>query len=146
AGGVEIMSRTPFMADAADFYTDASFPKRSRYIPVVLSADRLAEAEGVTREAMDAAALASQVRAREAEATPALVRSRIPVGGLAAEECPRAQTTAESLAAMEPAFAALAQTYADALEGPIDHRHTLEHAPPVCDGAALALLGGRPEN
>ncbi|TAJ70154.1 MAG: acetyl-CoA C-acyltransferase [Phenylobacterium sp.] len=144
AGGVEMMSRTPFMADAADYYTDASLPKRARYIPVALSADRLAEAEGISREAMDAVALTSQVRALEAEATPALVRSRITVGGLVGEECLRPQMTAQSLAAMPPAFASLARSYADALDGPIDHRHTVAHAPPVCDGAGLALLGGRP--
>src|SRR5687768_11062882 len=43
AGGVEMMSRVPFMADAADYYTDATLPSRSRYIPVVLAADRLAD-------------------------------------------------------------------------------------------------------
>ncbi|WP_309645199.1 acyl-CoA thiolase [Phenylobacterium sp.] len=144
AGGVEMMSRTPFMADAADYYTDASFPNRSRYIPVVLSADRLAEAEGVTREEMDATALTSQLRARAAEDTPALVRSRITVGGLVGEECLRPQMTAQSLAAMPAAFGGLAKSYADALDGPIDHRHTVAHAPPVCDGAGLALLGGKP--
>ena len=144
AGGVEMMSRVPFMGDNADYYTDASFPKRSRYIPVVLAADRLAQAEGITREAMDSATLASQARSREAEETPALTASRIPLAGLAVEECLRPQTTAASLAAMPPGFASLAKTYADALEGPIDHRHTLAHAPPVCDGAGLAVLGGPP--
>lgn len=143
-GGVEMMSRVPFMGDNADYYTDESFPKRSRYIPVVLSADRLAEAEDVSREEMDAAALASQTRSAQAEATPALIASRIPLGGLAAEECIRPQTSAESLAAMRPAFAPLAKQYADALDGPIDHRHTIAHAPPVCDGAGLAVLGGAP--
>src|SRR5215217_652416 len=33
AGGVEMMSRVPFMADSADYYTDATMPSRSRYIP-----------------------------------------------------------------------------------------------------------------
>jgi len=44
-GGVEMLSRVPFMADKAGYYTDSSFPKRSRYVPVVLAADRLAEAQ-----------------------------------------------------------------------------------------------------
>ena len=30
AGGVEMMSRVPFMADKADFYTDSTLPTRSR--------------------------------------------------------------------------------------------------------------------
>lgn len=144
AGGVEMMSRVPFMGDQAGYYGDASFPRRTRYIPVVLAADRLAEARGVSREELDAVALLSQQRAAAAETARTGMASRIPVGGLAFDECIRPRTTAESLAAMEPAFAGLAAQYADALEAPIDHRHTIGHAPPVCDGAALALVGGAP--
>jgi acetyl-CoA C-acetyltransferase/acetyl-CoA acyltransferase len=144
AGGVEMMSRVPFLGDNATYYTDASFPKRTRFIPVVLAADRLAEAQGISRDQLDAVSLASQQRAGAAEATPALLASRIALGALAADECIRPQTTAESLAAMPPSFAALAAQYAAALDGPIDHRHTIGHAPPICDGAGLALVGGAP--
>lgn len=147
AGGVEMMSRVPFMADAADYYTDATMPARSRYIPVVLAADRLAEDEGIDRAALDACALRSQQRAAAAESNTALTRSRIPMArpdgsALAVEECIRPQTSAASLAAMQPAFAELANSYADALGRRIDHRHTIAHAPPICDGASLALVGG----
>jgi acetyl-CoA C-acetyltransferase/acetyl-CoA acyltransferase len=146
AGGVEMMSRVAFMADAADYYTDATMPARSRYVPVVLAADRLAEDEGIDRAALDACALRSQQRAAAAETNAALIRSRIPMtrpdgGALAVEECIRPQTTAASLAAMQPAFAELGKSYADALGRRIDHRHTIAHAPPICDGASLALVG-----
>ncbi len=146
AGGVEMMSRVPFMADAADYYTDATMPSRSRYIPVVLAADRLAEDEGIDRATLDACALRSQQRAAAAETNAALTRSRIPMtrpdgGTLAVEECIRPQTSAASLAAMQPAFAELANSYADALGRRVDHRHTIAHAPPICDGASLALVG-----
>lgn len=142
AGGVEMMSRVPFMGDKADYYEDASFPPRTRYIPVAVAADRLAEDIGVTRANMDAAALASQQRTAAAEGTP-LTASRIPLNGLSREEAARAQTTADSLAAMPAAFAALAAPYAEALEGrAIDHRHTVAHAPPMSDGAGLALVSG----
>ena len=142
AGGVEMMSRVPFMGDKADYYEDASFPPRTRYIPVVVAADRLAEDLGVSREEMDAAALASQQKTAAAEGTP-LVRSRIPLNGLDKEEPARASTTAESLAAMPAAFGALGEQYAEALEGRvIDHRHTVAHAPPMCDGAGLAIVTG----
>ena len=145
AGGVEMMSRVPFLGDNASYYGDASFPQRSRFIPVVLAADRLAEAEGISRQALDDVALLSQQRAGAAELNPALMASRIAVGGLAKDECVRAkQTTAESLSAMPPSFGALAEQYADALAGPIDHRHTIAHAPPICDGAGLALIGTAP--
>ncbi len=145
AGGVEMMSRVPFMADKAGYYTDASFPKRSRYVPVVLAADRLAEAENISRAELDRLALISQQRAAAAEAVPAFADSRIAIGAFSREECIRPQTSAESLAAMDPGFAALAEHYAAALDRPIDHRHTIAHAPPVCDGAGLALVSGAPE-
>ena len=75
AGGVEMMSRVPFMADSADYYTDATMPERSRY-PVALAADRLAEDEGIDRAALDAAHT-SQQRAAIAEMNSALIRSRM---------------------------------------------------------------------
>lgn len=140
AGGVEMMSRVPFMGDKADYYEDASFPLRTRYIPVVVAADRLAEDIGVTRQEMDCAALRSQQRTAAAEGT-ALTASRIVVNGLDVEEPARASTTAETLAAMPAAFEHLGTQYADALGGrKIDHRHTVAHAPPMCDGAGLALV------
>jgi acetyl-CoA C-acetyltransferase/acetyl-CoA acyltransferase len=144
AGGVEMMSRVPFMGDKAAYYADDSFPKRLRYIPVVLAADRLADAQGIPRDELDRLALLSQQRAAAAESIPAFAASRIPTGGLAIDECVRPQTTAGSLAAMQPSFAGLAAQYADVLEGPIDHRHTIAHAPPVCDGAGLVLVSGSP--
>lgn len=142
AGGVEMMSRVPFMADNADYYADASYDRRTRYIPVALAADRLAEDIGVSRAELDQAALVSQQRTAAAEGTP-LVASRIGLNGLNREECARPATTLESLAALAPAFPALADQYRDALgDRVIDHRHTVSHAPPMADGAALALVGG----
>lgn len=149
AGGVECMSRVPFMGDSASYYSDETFPTRTRYIPVVLAADRLAAAEGFSRSELDAVALASQQKAAAAEANPTLTRSRIPTGGLDTEECIRPKTDDASLASMPAAFGALQDQYAGALGGEtFEPLHTLGHAPPVCDGAALALVGraglGRP--
>lgn len=140
AGGVEMMSRVGFMADQATYYTDPNPPKRWRYIPVVLAADRLAGDEGITREQMDAVALMSQQRSAMAEHSSSLLASRMSIGALSTEECVRPQTTADALAAMEPAFAGLADTYAPALDAPVQSRLTMAHAPPVADGAGLALI------
>ncbi len=141
AGGVEMMSRVPFMGDNADYYHDASGDQRTRYIPVALAADRLAEDIGVVRAEMDQVALSSQQRTAAAEAT-ALVASRIPMNGLTHEECARPTTTLDSLATMPPAFAPLGEQYREALGGrEIDHRHTVGHAPPMADGAGLTLVG-----
>jgi acetyl-CoA C-acetyltransferase len=142
AGGVEMMSRVPFMGDQASYYTDASFPNRTRYVPVALAADRLAQTRGVSRQELDGVALVSQQRAAAAEAAGTGLASRVAVGGLAVDECIRPKTSAQSLADLQPAFGGLAAQYADALEGPLEHRHTISHAPPVCDGAGLALIGG----
>ncbi len=139
AGGVEMMSRVPFMADKADFYSDATLPLRSRYMLVALAADRLAEDQGISREDLDQAALISQQRA-EASERSGLVESRIAVNGLDREECVRVGTP-ESLAALKPAFGAAAEHYKDILGRDIDHRHTIAHAPPMSDGAGLALVG-----
>jgi acetyl-CoA C-acetyltransferase/acetyl-CoA acyltransferase len=90
--------------------------------------------------------LRSQQRAAAAESNPALTRSRIAIArpdaaALSVEECIRPQTSAASLAAMQPAFTELAKLYAAALGRTVDHRHTIAHAPPICDGASLALVG-----
>ena len=152
AGGVEMMSRVGFMADAADYYTDATMPARSRYIPVALAADRLAEDERIDRAALDACALESQRRATASEGNPALTHSRVAIKrsdgtlALAVEECVRPQTSSASLAAMQPAFAELATAYSETLGRRIDHRHTYAHAPPICDGASLALVGEMSES
>jgi acetyl-CoA C-acetyltransferase/acetyl-CoA acyltransferase len=139
AGGVEMLSRVPFMADAAAHYTATDLPPEKRYIPVALAADRLALRLGITRAELDAAALASQSRA--AAPPSGYNASVVPLAGLTADETPRA-TSAEALAALPPAFAPLASQYADALGAPLpEHRHSIAHAPPLADGAALALIG-----
>jgi len=142
AGGVEMMSRVPFLSDRAEFYTATNLPPHQRFLPPVLAADRLAQAEGITRAELDACALVSQQRAAASDQDPALQASRLAVGSLTGEECPRPATSAESLAALPGAFGALQQDYAEALEGAtFEPLHTLSHAPPVCDGAGLALVG-----
>ncbi|UAJ10752.1 acyl-CoA thiolase [Polymorphobacter megasporae] len=141
AGGVEMLSRVAFMADAADYYSATDFAPPLRYIPVALAADLLAEVEGIDRAGMDAVTLESQTRAAAAEDRPALLASRIAIGGLDRDEAVRA-TTAAKLAGMPAAFAGIAADYRGVIgNAPVDHRHTLAHAPPMTDGAGLALIG-----
>lgn len=142
AGGVESMSRVPFMSDAATYYSDASLAPRARFIPPVLAADRLAASERITRAEIDAVALVSQQKAAASDGDLALQKSRIATGTLAGEECIRPATTATGLAALPAAFGALQGQFAQALDGAqFEPLHTLSHAPPVCDGAGLALVG-----
>lgn len=142
AGGVESMSRVPFMSDKAAYYGDTSLPLRARFVPPVLAADRLANAEGISRAELDEVALSSQQRAASAEANPALQASRITTGTLAKEECIRPSTSAESLAATPASFGTLQDEFTLALDGArFEPLHSLAHAPPICDGAGLALVG-----
>ena len=143
AGGVESMSAAPFLGDRAGFYTNDDLPPRARFVPPVLAADRLANSEGITRAELDAVALASQQKAAAAEHDPTLQASRIATGALTGEECIRPQTTAETLAAAPAAFGELQAQYVGALEGAtFEPLHAVAHAPPICDGAGLALVGG----
>lgn len=141
AGGVEMMSQVGFMADRASYYSDTSLPVRTRYLLVALAADRLADELNISRQELDQLALRSQQLTQAAEGTP-LVASRIAVNGYNTEECLRVSDLT-SLAALEPAFTELAAANEELLGRPIDHRHTIAHAPAICDGAALALLGHR---
>ncbi|KGB58151.1 acetyl-CoA C-acyltransferase [Sphingopyxis sp. LC363] len=143
AGGVESMSSAPFLGDRAGYYTNDELPPRARFVPPVLAADRLANSEGIARAELDAVALASQLKAAAAETDPALQASRVATGALDGEECIRPQTSAESLAAAPAAFGELQAQYAGALEGAtFEPLHSIAHAPPICDGAGLALVGG----
>lgn len=142
AGGVEMMSQAPFLSDRAAFYTDTALPPSRRFIPPVLAADRLAASAGITREELDACAFVSQQRAGATDQDARLQASRILLGELTGEQCIRPQTDRDQLAKLPAAFGQLQADYADALEGQtFAALHTLSHAPPVCDGAGLALVG-----
>ncbi len=146
AGGVEHMSSVPMMADKASYYRDTSFPTRGRFLPVAIAADRLAATWGVSREELDNVALESQRKATAARGT-ALGASLVAIVDadgtvvLDNDECVR-PATLEKLATLEPAFGELIANFSDALGGeevlPI---HTIAHAPPMCDGAGIVLVG-----
>ncbi len=151
AGGVENMSQVPFMGDKASYYSDPAFSAALHYLPPALSADVLAEREGLEREALDAITLASHARAVRAEAEGQQGR-RVPVTGaegavvLARDEYVRDGLSAEALASFEPAFGGLIKAYAPVLKSALGlealaARHAVVHCPGMADGAGLALLG-----
>ncbi len=120
AGGVESMSHTrtlerEFMLDSGNLDLRKRVPQPHQG----LCADLIATLEGVSREELDALALASQQRAAVAMAEGRFARGLVPVRGpdgavlLAQEEYPRPQTTAEALAALKPAFPTVAQRVID---------------------------------
>ncbi len=121
-------------------------------------ADAIATMEGISRESLDELAAESQARAARAIAEGRFDRSLVPVLNLDGtvaldhEEFPRPNTTAESLAALQPSFPAIAdyrhgdfptfrelinQKYPDL---DIEHVHHAGNSSGVVDGAAAILL------
>lgn len=171
AGGTEMMSLTASMAaeemaagkhplgmGSGNARLDVNHPQSHQGV----CGDAIASMEGIDRAALDALGLESQRRAKIAIDEGRFARSIIPVlddGGnvvLDHDEYPRPDTTAEGLAALKPAFAALSdypidekgttfrkqinRKYPD-LE--IEHFHHAGNSSGVVDGAAAVLLASQ---
>ena len=162
AGGTEMMSYTASIADPRSPFLDAGNSRLRARHPQShqgVCADAIATLEAISREDLDALALESQRRADHAIRNGHFSRSLVPVyradGSLALdrEEFPRPQTTAEGLAALKPAFEAMAnaplndegETYAGLIRQvypdlTIRHVHHAGNSSGVVDGAAALLL------
>ncbi|MEY2617886.1 MAG: hypothetical protein RL522_888 [Pseudomonadota bacterium] len=151
-GGVEMMSRVPMASDQGPLTHDFEFQKATALVPIGVSADAIATIEGFSRAQCDDYALASQQRAARA-ITDGRFKSVLPVHDaqghvvLAQDETPRPQTTAESLAGLTPAFAAMGEKYGiDALLCQryrlthIDHVQHAGNSPAMADGASAVLV------
>ncbi|MEO1038630.1 MAG: acetyl-CoA C-acyltransferase [Pseudomonadota bacterium] len=155
AGGVEMMSAVPFMADRASYYTDTQTARRLRYAPVALAADLMATREAIPKTELDRVTARSHQRAAAAQArddAPEIITVCGPDGEtrLAKDESVRADFTEDRLSAFPPAFAELGAEGYDAMMSEaalggaaVDHVHSLANCPPPADGAALALIGSR---
>ncbi|MFN2287898.1 MAG: acetyl-CoA C-acyltransferase [Chromatocurvus sp.] len=152
AGGVEMMSRVPMLADKARVFGDPEFAVACRMLMMGSGADLIASLHGVSREAADTVALVSQQRAAHASQAGYFDNSLIPIitaqGTVDRDECVRAGISAEDLAALPPAFAELGAAGTDALQlqghdhlDAINHIHTAGNSPAMADGAALLLVG-----
>ena len=118
AGGVESMSRAPFVHARPDVGNDASEydtqlgwrfpnPRLAELFPLESmgeTGENVAERWGVSREDQDAFALRSQQRWAEAADSGRFDEELVPVNGLTRDEHPRPDTTAEKLAALKPVF------------------------------------------
>ena len=152
AGGVEMMSRVPMLADKARVFTDPEFAVACKMLMMGSGADLIASLHGVSREAADAVALSSQLRAAHAREAGYFSRSLIPIntsqGTVDQDECIRAGISADDLAGLPAAFAELGAAGTDALQllghehlDSISHIHTAGNSPAMADGAALVLVG-----
>ena len=121
AGGVESMSRAPFVTAKPDkafprgdrALVDTTLgwrfpnPRMAELFPLEAmgeTAENVAERWSVSREDQDAFALASQQRWAAAAEAGRFDDELVPVGDVARDEHPRADTTLEKLAALNPAF------------------------------------------
>jgi acetyl-CoA C-acetyltransferase len=136
AGGVEVMSRAPHYAMDLRWgkkLGDSSL-KDSMFVDGLSdpllgigmgeTAERIADKHGITRAEQDAFAALSQKRVGEADFS----REIVSVADVSRDEHPRADTTAESLAKLKPAFRK-------------DGTVTAGNASGINDGAAMVLLG-----
>ena len=139
SGGIEMMSQVPMSGYHARLDLDAM----ESYIGMGFTAERVAERWKVSRAEQDAWALRSQQRAAAAIATGAFDSQIVPVpvqrvtwngtekqvhqGEFAKDELVRAETSAEGLAKLRPAYKATGTV-------------TAGNASPYSDGAAAVLL------
>ncbi|HEX2358138.1 MAG TPA: acetyl-CoA C-acetyltransferase [Micromonosporaceae bacterium] len=155
AGGVESMSRVPMGSDGGAIMMDPESGYAIGVVPQGISADLLATIEGFGRSDVDAYAVRSHSRAAKAWADGAFDRAVVPVRDrigqviLEQDETIRPETTVETLAALDSAFAGIGEKGgfdAVALQryhwvDRIDHVHTAGNSSGIVDGAALVLVG-----
>lgn len=152
AGGVEMMSRTPMLADKGAMFLDPQIAARLGALQPGVAADLVATQFGFSRAECDAYAVLSQERAAAAQDTGRF-RSIVPVRDAAGalvldrDETIRRTNTLESLAALQPAFTeAAAGRDGEILRGlfpdlpPLNAVHHAGNSPAMADGAALVVL------
>ncbi len=157
AGGVESMSRVPMGSGGDPWAMDPETNYATSFVPQGISADLIATREGYSREDVDAFAVESQTRAAKAWTDGRFDRSVIPVRDrtgrvvLDRDETVRAETTVDTLAGLNPSFAALGEAGgfdAVALQRyteveTINHVHHAGNSSGIVDGAALVILGSK---
>ncbi|WP_413752269.1 acetyl-CoA C-acetyltransferase [Streptomyces sp. R-74717] len=157
AGGVESMSRVPMGSDGGAWAMDPMTNFDTGFAPQGVGADLIATIEGFSRRDVDEFAALSQERAAEAWKDGRFARSVVPVkdrNGLVIldhDEHMRPGTTADSLAALKPSFAAIGEMGgfdAVALQKyhwveKIDHVHHAGNSSGIVDGAALVAIGNK---
>ncbi len=108
AGGVESTSQVSGYPKSEDEIHPALFgddaPIANVYIPMGLTAENVAERWDVSREDMDRFAQQSQERAVAAQGSGFFAREITPYNGVSTDDGPRASSTYEKLASLEPVF------------------------------------------
>lgn len=156
AGGVEAMSRVPMGSDGGAMLMNPQLIAKHKLVPQGISADLIATIQGYSRNDVDQFAATSYARAVIAQAEKRFQKSMIAmyneIGNLALDhdEGVRPGTTAETLAKLKPAFAALGQMGMDAMAlqkypaiEAVNHVHHAGNSSQIVDGAAALLIGSK---
>jgi len=133
SAGVEMMSRVPMGSNGGD--VSPKLLERWQIVPQGISAEVIAEEWGLSREQLDAYSLESHRRAVAAidegrfenEIVPVEVTNPHVGALIGVDETPRRDTSAEALAALQPAFIP-------------DGKVTAGNSSQICDGAAAVLV------
>jgi acetyl-CoA C-acetyltransferase len=157
AGGVESMSRVPMGFDGGALFTSPEIIAKHKLVPQGISADLIASKYGYKREDLDKFSAESHRRAHHATKNGHFKKALVAVKDvlgltiLDTDEGIRAETTAESLAQLKPAFEMMGQMGGlDALAlqnypevEKINHVHHAGNSSQISDGAALLLIGSK---
>jgi acetyl-CoA acyltransferase len=133
SAGVEMMSRVPMGSNGGDM--SAEVLDRWQIVPQGISAEVIAEEWGLTRQALDDYSLESHRRAVAAIEGGKFEQEIVPIEltnphvgvVFGIDETPRADTSADALAALKPAFLP-------------DGKVTAGNSSQICDGAAAVLV------
>ena len=133
SAGVEMMSRVPMGSNGGDL--SEKLLDRWQIVPQGISAEVIADEWGFSREELDAFSLESHRRATAASDEGRFDDEIVPIDltnphvgvAFAVDETPRRDTSAEALAALQPAFLP---------EGKV----TAGNSSQICDGAAAVLV------
>jgi acetyl-CoA C-acetyltransferase len=156
-GGVESMSRVGIGSAGGAWSVDPSIAVAHYFLPQGVSADLIATKYGFSRDDVDAYAVESQKRAATAWDDGHFSRSVVAVKDvngltiLAKDEHMRPGTTMQSLAALQPSFAQIAELGgfdAVAIQAHpevefVNHVHHAGNSSGIVDGAAAVLIGNK---
>ena len=154
-GCAESMSRVGIGASGGAWPVDPSIAVPAYFMPQGVSADLIATKYGFSRDDVDAYSVQSQQRAAKAWEEGRFKNSIVPVKDingltiLAKDEHMRPSTTMQSLAALQPSFATVAQM--GGFDGvaiqshpeieAVNYVHHAGNSSGIVDGAAAVLLG-----
>jgi acetyl-CoA C-acetyltransferase len=155
-GGVEAMSRVPMGSDGGAWPVDPASAFPTYFVPQGVSADMIATKWGFSRTDVDAYAVESHRRAAHAWSEGRFARSVVPVKDqlglvrLDHDETVRPNTDMQTLAGLNPSFAAMGQMAFDSVINQrypeverVEHVHTPGNSSGIVDGAAAVLFGSK---